>query len=150
MTTEDVDSQLVELSRSIDDFVDLAMKDNSEYSIFCIGAKMNENASESIDRLQTCLAAGGRLSVIEESLYAEIANQILSGDARLYFMLSNVVESLDEQLGEQISDLEDSDEDDSEDDEIVEVTEHSDGESFNEEFQVGTTFIFPPGSTRKH
>ena len=106
MTTENVDSQLVELSRRIDDFVDLTMQDNSSYSIFCIGALLDDSALEREDKLQTCLAAGGKLDIIEESLYAELANQILSGDARLFFMLSNVVAALDEQLGEKIASLE--------------------------------------------
>lgn len=112
MTYEDVDPQLVELSRRVDDFVDLTMKQDSDYAILCIGAKIDENASSENEKLQTCLAAGGKLDTIEEALYAEIAHQILNGDARLFFMLSNVVASLDEQLGEQIQELEDAEDKD--------------------------------------
>lgn len=164
MTPEDVDPQLVELSRSIDDFVNLSTKEGSEYAILCIGGKMNESGSETHDGLQTCLAAGGKLDIIEETLYAELANQILSGDARLFFMFSNVLAALDEQLGEKIQSLEDEEDDElfEEEAEIEEqpTADGSDGkhilksaDDFLGEFDLDSLeglIIVAPESNRKH
>ena len=165
MTPEDVDPQLVELSRSIDDFVNLSTKEGSKYAILCIGGKMNESGSETHDRLQTCLAAGGKLDIIEETLYAELTNQILSGDARLFFMFSNVLAALDEQLGEKIQALEDEEDGELFDEESVELEEHpaadgSDGkhilksaDDFLGEFDLDSLeglIIVTPESNRKH
>lgn len=165
MTPEDIDPQLVELSRSIDDFVNLSTKDGSQYAILCIGGKMNETSSETHDGLQTCLAAGGKLEIIEETLYAELANQILSGDGRLFFMISNVLAALDEQLGEKIQSLEEEEDNELFEEESLEFEEHptaddSDGkhilksaDDFLGEFDLDSLeglIIVTPESNRKH
>lgn len=106
MTPEDVDPKLVELSRNIDEFVDETMKPNSGYALFCIAGRLKENADELEDRLQTCLAASGNLSIIEESIQAELTNQLLNKDARLFFLLSDVIATLEEQLGDVIAEIE--------------------------------------------
>ena len=106
-----IDESLIELSNSIDPFVESTSSD-STFAVFCLGARLNTDAD---GELATYLAVSGHTNILEEALYAELSSQIVNGNRQLYDILSNVVQSVEHSLSDELENLDNDLEDLSED-----------------------------------
>jgi hypothetical protein len=86
--------KLAEVTRPLTDQADAS----KEHALFVLGVKYIEDKNLG-EGVQTYFAATGFFGVIAEGLYAELGDQIESGNPALFVLIRQVIQDLEEDYG---------------------------------------------------
>ena len=92
-----LDEILVELSDSIKPVVE-AVEQSEDHALFVLGVKYINDADHK-EGVQTYINAQGFFGILEEGLYAELADQINGGHMGLFAAIRRVVRDIEEEMG---------------------------------------------------
>lgn len=83
----DPDETLQEFSEIVDDFISNV---SEEYAVFALGVK----SEEAHGGVQTYINVSGKLGILQEGLYAEIAARLEQGDYTLLKLVKEVIDDV--------------------------------------------------------
>lgn len=94
MTEEFRDSILIGLTEAVEPTIEKIDNDLS-YATLVIGAKSMTDPDSGQEGVLTVLSASGLYTLLEEGIYAELADQIESGNFDLFATFRNIVRELE-------------------------------------------------------
>lgn len=95
---QELDPVLKDLADAVQPIAE-ALETSQDHALFALGVKYMDGDSDSEGGVQTYINACGFFGILEEGLFAELADQVEQGHMGLFLMLRRVVRDIEEEMG---------------------------------------------------